>query len=389
MDIQLNKKTTLLLTVIIIVCTVISLLQTSHFSVGLVILSCIYIILVLLRDYMMKLDLARMTGTLFLCLQLALAFALNVWSGNIFSQSYFLILVGEFAFHHSKDRAFIFTIICFAGSVLSTLIALQFPPFEQLYYLLPRAIFYYAIYQVGLLAKISYQQKKRLDIDNERLRIASVELEQKAKLEERTRISREIHDSVGHALTSALTGLQTASHALKKQQYSTATEMINRTNETISKGLNDVRTSVHLLRDNISDQPFICELFDFINQTMQQTNVKITHEMDPTIPDLPPLTELTIYRALQEGITNGIRHGESKQFRFSLTQQAGLIRFNLSDNGKSPKQIVQGFGLKAMKERVEDVGGELSITTEGSNRGVTLEITIPIHSTNEQTRCAN
>jgi signal transduction histidine kinase len=98
------------------------------------------------------------------------------------------------------------------------------------------------------------------------------------------------------------------------------------------------------------------------------------------------MIELTIYRALQEGITNGIRHGASNQFQFSFTQQSGLIQFVLSDQGTPPLQLVEGFGLKSMRERVEDVGGQLSISSGGSARGITLAITIPIEPTIEQMR---
>jgi signal transduction histidine kinase len=93
------------------------------------------------------------------------------------------------------------------------------------------------------------------------------------------------------------------------------------------------------------------------------------------------MIEITIYRALQEGLTNGIRHGSSTVFQFSLTHQGEYIQFTLSDNGKPPFQIVPGFGLNAMKERVEDVGGKLRISSKDLASGVTLEITIPLQTT--------
>jgi signal transduction histidine kinase len=385
MDEQLNKRMTLILTIGVIVVAVILLLHTTQFSIGLCLLACGYVILVLIRDYILKLDLQRMTGTLFIILQLTLSLILTVWSESFFAQIYPLILVGEFTFYHTRNHSIIFTLVSYVSCVFSQLIYHDFPPFEEIYYILPRAIDYFALFGISLLAKVAFQQKNQLARDNEQLRMASIELETKAKLQERTRISRDIHDSVGHTLTSALTGLQTASHAIKKNEYPLALEMIDRTNETILRGLNDVRTSVHLLRENIPGDPFISELIRLIKETMKQTHVDITYEMDTTIPDLPPMIELTIYRALQEGITNGIRHGACNHFRFSLTHQAGLIRFILSDNGNPPLQIVPGFGLNAMKERVEDLGGDFAISTRGSTRGVTLEITIPIQSTNEQT----
>jgi signal transduction histidine kinase len=379
MDAQLNKKTTLILTMIVIGATVILLLHTTKFSIMLCLLSCTFITVLLIRDYIMKIDLHRMTGILFIFFQLVLAFVISVLSEDFFAQIYILILIGEFTFHQSRIHSLLFTIVSYASCVLSLWIYREFPPFEQIYYIVPRVIDYFAIFGISLLAKIAFLQKNQLIRDNEQLRIASIELERKAKLQERTRISREIHDSVGHTLTSALTGLQTAAHAIGKNRYSLALEMIDRTRENILSGLDDVRTSVHLLRENIPVDQFIPDLIRLIDETIKQTNVEIACEIDTTMPELSPRIELTIYRALQEGLTNGIRHGFSTYFQFSLTHDAEHIRFMLSDNGTPPFQIVHGFGLNAMKERVEDVGGELSISISNKDfaSGITLEITIP------------
>lgn len=319
-----------------------------------------------------------MAGTLVTILQLAISIIIAVWSESFFAQIYLLILIGEFTFYHSKIHSIIFTTVSYACMLLGVMIYRQFPPFEQIYFLLPRVIEYFAIFGMSLLARIAFQQKNQLSSDNEQLRIASIELERRTKLQERTRISRDIHDSVGHTLTSALTGLQTAAHAIGKNHYSLAQEMIDRTREKILSGLNDVRSSVHLLRESIPDQQFIPEIIGLIHETMMTTNVEIEYEIDTTIPDLSPMIELTIYRALQEGITNGIRHGSSTYFHFKLALHAEHIQFFLSDNGKAPFQIDHGFGLTAMKERVSEVGGELSISNKSSSTGVKLEITIPI-----------
>jgi signal transduction histidine kinase len=380
MDARLNKRMILILTMIVVGATAFLLLHTTNFSVGLLLLSCTYIAVVLIRDYIMQVELHTMTGIRFLFFQLVLSLVISVWSESFFAQIYLLILIGEFTFHHSRNHSIIFTIASYVCSLLGVLIYRQFPPFEQIYLLIPRVIDYFAIFGMSYLAKIAFQQKDQLARDNEQLRIASIELERKAKLQERTRISREIHDSVGHTLTSALTGLQTAELAIGKNHYSLAQEMIGRTKENILSGLNDVRSSVHLLRENIPDHQFVPELIRLIDETKTQTNVKIACEIDTTWPDLSPMIELTIYRALQEGITNGIRHGSSTYFHFTLTLHAEHIRFILSDNGKPPLQIDHGFGLNAMKERVAEVGGELSISNKRSASGVTLEITIPIQT---------
>jgi signal transduction histidine kinase len=380
MDARLNKRITRILTVIVIGATVFLLLHTTEFSIELFLLSCTYITVVLIRDYIMKIDLQRITGILFLLFQLALAFVISVLSEDFLAQIYILILIGEFTFHHSRKHSIIFTIVSYACILLGLLIYRHFPPFEQIYLILPRAIEFFAIFGMSLLAKIAFQQKNQLTRDNEQLRIASIELERKAQLQERTRISREIHDSVGHTLTSALTGLQTAAFAIEKNHFPLAKEMIDRTKEYVLIGLNDVRSSVHLLRDNLPSHQFIPELIKLIDETKKSTNVEVAYEIDKTMPELSPMIELTIYRALQEGLTNGVRHGPSTYFHFSLTYHAEYIRFILSDNGKSASQIVRGFGLNAMNERVEEVGGELSISNTGSASGITLEIRIPFQT---------
>lgn len=383
MDIHLNNRVTFTLTIAVVITTVFLLLHTTKFSIELCLLACGYVVIVVIRDYVLKLDLHRVSGAVYIIFQLVICLVITVWSESFFAQVYSLILVGEFALYHTRTHSLIFTAVSYVSCVFSHLLYRQFPPFSEIYYIFPRVIDYVAIFGMSLLAKIAFQQKNQLIRDNEQLRITSIELEKKAILLERTRISREIHDSVGHTLTSALTGLQTASHAIKKNEYPLALDMISRTNETILRGLNEVRTSVHVLRENSPGEPFTSKLVGFINETTKQTEVDIIYEMDPSIPDLSPVIELTLYRALQEGITNGIRHGASKHFQFSLVYQSGTVRFILSDRGKAPSQIVPGFGLKSMKERVEDVGGELVILNCGPSSGVTLEITIPIQSTNE------
>jgi signal transduction histidine kinase len=363
MDTHINKRMTLILTLFVIGASVTLLFHTPKFSVPLLLLSITYTTVVLVRDYILKIELQQKTGSWFLIFQLALALVIAVLSESFFAQIYLFVLIGEFTFHHSRTYSIIFTTVSYACNLLGILIYRWFPPFEEIYFLIPRVIDYFAIFGMSFLAKIAVHQKNELARDNEQLRIASIELGRKAQLQERTRISREIHDSVGHTLTSAITGLQTAALALEKNQYPLAIEMVERTKEYVMSGLNDVRSSVHLLR--------------LIEETKKSTNVKIEYDIGTMMSDLPPLIEITIYRALQEGLTNGIRHGFSSTFHFSLTFHSEVIRFILSDNGKAPIQIVYGFGLNAMKERLDDVGGELLISNNTSTSGVTLEITIP------------
>jgi signal transduction histidine kinase len=339
-----------------------------------------YLAIVLIRDYVLKVNLRQRTGLWFMCFQLLLAFVICIMAKHFFSQVPVFILIGEFALHQKRKISVLFTTISYTACLFSIWIFRGYPEFVEIYYFFPRFIDFFAILGICELAKIALQQKNQLAKDNEQLRIASMELGRKAKLQERTRISRDIHDSVGHTLTSALTGLQTAAFAIEKNNVPLAVDMIERTRENILSGLDDVRTSVHLLRENVPGHQLIPELIELIEDTVKQTNIDIDYTIDPEWPELSPMIEITLFRALQEGLTNGIRHGASTSFDFSLTYDNKSIRFVLSDNGTPPQQIVYGFGLNAMKERVEDVGGTMSISLKEGASGIQLEIMIPIQS---------
>jgi hypothetical protein len=137
MDAQLNKRITLILTLSIIVTTIVLLLHTTQFSIGLSLLACSYVVVVLIRDYILKLNLYRMAGALFIIFQFLLSIAISVESKSFIAQVYPLILVGEFTFYHTRNRAIIFTLVSYVSILLSILIYRHFPPFNQIFYILP------------------------------------------------------------------------------------------------------------------------------------------------------------------------------------------------------------------------------------------------------------
>lgn len=383
MDVHLTRSMKLLLVIFTAGVSVILLFHTTHLSLGLILLTLLYMATLFIRDYVLKLDLNRPAGAVCLVAQMLLAMTISVLSESFVAQAYILILIGEFSFYRRRSHAIVFTAASYLCIVTAVMIYRDMPLFQDVYMLFPRIIDFLAVFGMSLFARVVYRQQNKLAADNEQLRLASIELERKAKLEERARIAREIHDSVGHTLTSAITGLQTAAKAIEKGKHTLALEMVNRTGDSIRGGLDGVRTSVHLLREGISGEAgsFVSELGRLLNETREQTGADIAADIDPALPDLPPMAELTIYRALQEGLTNGIRHGGSRSFSFALTAEDGRLRFSLSNRGSAPAQIVAGFGLQAMRERVEGLGGVLDIASAPSRGEIALRIEVPLGET--------
>lgn len=198
-----------------------------------------------------------------------------------------------------------------------------------------------------------------------------------AVLEERTRIAHEIHDVVGHTLTTAIVQLE-ASKRLADKDVERAMKTVDQAQEHIRNSLNEIRYSVRMLKDDLSDLELGVALEKLIWKSQDHTGIRIEHQID-SLPDLDVSVKKMLYHALQEGLTNGIRHGGSTHFQFRLRQEQGVIFFDLRDNGRGNDEIQYGFGLTAMKERVEGFGGRLQVEAN-EDRGWAIRLQVPVES---------
>ncbi|QNK59171.1 GAF domain-containing sensor histidine kinase [Paenibacillus sp. PAMC21692] len=190
---------------------------------------------------------------------------------------------------------------------------------------------------------------------------------------ERTRIAQEIHDIVGHTLTSTILQIE-AGKRLISRDVERAEARLGSAQDLVRHSLNEIRNSVHMLRE---DKYYDIEkaLHDLIRETERHTGVVVHARIDP-IGHLSFLYKKVIYHALQEGLTNGLRHGGAKAFSFTLMLEAGQYRFRLADNGVGAETIEPGFGLKMMGDRVKQLHGKLDIEFE-PGKGCMLRIDLP------------
>lgn len=202
-------------------------------------------------------------------------------------------------------------------------------------------------------------------------------------LEERNRIAYEMHDVVGHTLTAAIVQLE-ATRRLAEREGGVPTGKLDLLEELVRKGLNDIRKAVRLMtaddEQELSLEASLRELIQYTEETME-----IVMEADIALPPglrLGKLTKNVIYHALQEGLTNGIRHGHSRSFRFSLGVDGEQLRFLLVSDGEPLGSAEPGFGLGSMMERVNLLGGEMSfrssVSAEGAPMGCELSIALPL-----------
>ncbi|WP_020617959.1 sensor histidine kinase [Paenibacillus daejeonensis] len=215
------------------------------------------------------------------------------------------------------------------------------------------------------------------------LREKAETLAEMSVLEERNRIAYEMHDGVGHTLTAAIVQLE-ATKRLTERNGAMPTEKLDLLSGLVRKGLDDIRRTVRLMKSDevqpLSLEASLRELLQYTEDTME---IRIDAEI--ILPDdleLGRLTEQTLYHALQEGLTNAIRHGRCTHARFTLQVVRDLLQFRLVSDGEPFGAAAPGFGLNSMTERVELLGGEVLIRSDedesGSPRGCRLSINLPV-----------
>lgn len=193
-------------------------------------------------------------------------------------------------------------------------------------------------------------------------------------LAERNRIAGEIHDIVGHTLTTTIIQIEAGKRLLNKD-LPLAIEKLDLSQELVRNGLNEIRRTIHTIREEETEFILEKEIEQLIDMTERYAGVHITFSISP-LPALHALQKKFLYHALQEGLTNGIQHGQSTRFFFTLSAQDGHLLFQLEDEGIGCENIVYGFGLQTMEKRAHELRGILSLTPR-SPLGLCLMISLP------------
>ena len=131
--------------------------------------------------------------------------------------------------------------------------------------------------------------------------------------------------------------------------------------ELARKGLIDVRRSVKALRpDSLERYSLVSAIKKMVTDISDLSDIKIDLYIEGQFENMNADEEDTIFRTVQEGITNAMRHGKAKNINISLKNLDEMISLIISDNGLGKESIYEGFGLKHIRERVELLNGEVN-----------------------------
>lgn len=238
-------------------------------------------------------------------------------------------------------------------------------------------IIFMIIYILKQIQENEYISKKlsMVAMINKKMQKYVIVTEKFGEKNERKRLARELHDTIGHALAGMAVGVDACITMIDKNPQ-LAKAQLKVISKAIRKGMKDVRNSLNKMRPDFLQQYRLKEAIEKMKEEISDvTDLKINlnYQIDETGFDTK--IEDILFRGIQESITNSIRHGLATVVDIDIYKENNLLCLKIKDNGKGCKAINYGFGLKQMVERVSQIRGDINFYSEN---GFTTEIKIPL-----------
>ncbi len=246
---------------------------------------------------------------------------------------------------------------------------LGFPPMEALMQSMLYAGFSGFVFVVSLVALQQAQAREEQRRLNAELRATRALLADSARVNERTRISRELHDLLGHHLTALSLNLEVAGHLSEGR----VREHVQQAHTLARLLLTDVREAVSQLREGGAID--LGAALRPLAENVPKLAIEMDIEQPLTVDD--PERAHVLLRCAQEAITNVVRHAGATRLWLAARRDGHDIVLQVRDDGRGSEQVLPGNGLRGLGERLRQHGGRLDIDTR-RGQGFQLTITLPV-----------
>lgn len=240
-------------------------------------------------------------------------------------------------------------------------------------------IFNVVLFILFLITYLFVQEKEKEDISeeleyvsqvNEQLKNYAALTEKIGEDKERKRISREIHDTLGHALTGILAGVDACRVLIDIDREKTKQQLAI-VSDVVRQGIKDVRGSLNKLRPGVLEETSLkVALEKMLKEYEDVSKLKIEFYYEWDKADLEKTKEDIVFRIIQESITNALRHGKATEVEINMFNDDYKYMIIIQDNGVGCDNIQYGYGLKQMQERVAILDGKISFIGENGFRTV-------------------
>ena len=210
---------------------------------------------------------------------------------------------------------------------------------------------------------------EQLNQANDQLRDYAVNMERMTQMRERNRLAREIHDTLGHTLTGIIMGAD-AGLALFDVAPEESKKRMQIVAQSARDGLTDVRRSIKALRPDALERFTLEQALEGLVENFRlTTSSQIAYFQEAEELKLDTDEEDALYRVVQEGLTNAVRHGKADRIEIRITRTGDVVTVRVRDNGSGCARPEEGFGLRHMRERLEMLGGTLAYGNLGRDDG--------------------
>lgn len=229
------------------------------------------------------------------------------------------------------------------------------------------------------------ETQEELATAHQQLRQYAFQAEELATAQERNRIARDIHDSLGHALTALNVQLQTAV-LLWQQEPDRAEPFLQQARRLGVTAMQEVRKSVQALREENRVEQSLAETIaavvdDFRQGTGIETQMQVIGQTaEIAHASISPAIVNALYRIVQEALTNIYKYAQATTVKVEIEVTSKIVRLIVVDNGRGfdkGSATGKGFGLQGMQERIAALGGAFTLKTE-PRQGCRIEVEIPL-----------
>lgn len=240
-------------------------------------------------------------------------------------------------------------------------------------------LFYMIGFFLGRVTVVNNKMKKLIDSIQEKnlaLEQYSKRIEELTIMEERNRVSQDLHDTVGHIFTSVITSLDALPFVMKANQEE-AEKSIKEISNLARKGLDDVRKTIHQLSPMESYQSLGASFKQVISEFIKHTGTDVDFQSEGSEREMGERAKYALIRCLQESLTNAKRHGQATQVFVKIAFADEELILEVMDNGSGTDSLDPGFGMTTMKDRIRSLNGVISMESE-KNKGTKICCSIPL-----------
>ncbi len=245
--------------------------------------------------------------------------------------------------------------LCFTVFVMNEIFSIRLTKFES---------------QMDQMRKNIQKLTKNLNENNEYIR----QSEYTFKLEERNRLSQEIHDKIGHSMTGALIQME-ASKRLMEIDKGKAQELLQNAINISKDGIENIRLTLKNMKPP-TEQLGINRIKLFIDEFSAQHNIKTNFLYEGNVEIITAIQWKIIHENLTEALTNSMKYAEATAVSIEIHVLNKLIKLEIKDNGKGAQKITKGLGIVGMEERTASING--TIIVDGLE-GFTVTMLFPTH----------